>query len=765
MRTLQFSSFDRTGGNDRDGFDGAYSCLRTIDTGCVIAEHRGPGEVGAIWFTRDGGDVSRTGTITIELDGIKVLDAPLQDVVDGKLGAPFTSPLVANADASSGGVLLEIPMPFRESMRITTQHNPHFYHVSYRVFADADGVTTFDPSDPAQDVVARLKAAGLQDPKPPLPGARTVTRNLALAPGHTQTLARTTAPGLLTALKISLPQLSGAATPTAAGSGGGGSSQFRLAIDPANHGVVLTRRPGLRPDRQADVVSVDGHPAGRWGPATPAGGMRTEQSIALPASLTKGKTHITVNSTSVSGGDHSDVSYQANCITGKGQVQRTDSAAIGSTASEQAHHYRVVAPAWQEQRALAAPLTKTGRTAFATTRELLTRLRLRIAFDGRRTVDSPLGEFFGSGQSLAAVRSLMFGVDPPSHTLQAWWPMPFASRATVQLYNGSATAVTAGSASISWAPSAAHAHAVRTGTEGYFHTMSHAGPTTPGESWSFLRAQGRGKFVGASHTMQGHTSRAYLEGDERVLTDGARTPQIHGTGTEDFYQSGWYFNRGPYTQPFNGNPAHLNASNGCATGRDCTDAYRLQIHDAVAFNRSIDYTIEHGRVNDEQADYSSTAYWYGSSSPGAHHSDTLHVGDPSSELAHHYTSSTPGPVTVLDSVFEGDYHNPPRLSASTRATQAPVTFTLAIDPHNNGVELRRTSDQQRAPQHAQVSVDGHPLHPWYQLLGNSSRRWLDDTYQLPPSLTRGRHSLTITLTPAQDAPAWSVAAYETHSLL
>src|SRR5690349_17151203 len=39
----QFSSFDRTGGNN-DGFDGTYSCLRKTDTGaCVIAERSGPG--------------------------------------------------------------------------------------------------------------------------------------------------------------------------------------------------------------------------------------------------------------------------------------------------------------------------------------------------------------------------------------------------------------------------------------------------------------------------------------------------------------------------------------------------------------------------------------------------------------------------------------------------------------------------------------------------------------------------------------------------
>ncbi|WP_371656774.1 MULTISPECIES: hypothetical protein [unclassified Streptomyces] len=63
-----------------------------------------------------------------------------------------------------------------------------------------------------------------------------------------------------------------------------------------------------------------------------------------------------------------------------------------------------------------------------------------------------------------------------------------------------------------------------------------------------------------------------------------------------------------------------------------------------------------------------------------------------------------------------------------------------------------------------AAVDGHQLLDWYQPLANTGRRWLDDTYQLPPGLTRGRSLLTVTLTPAQNGTAWSAAAYEARSL-
>ncbi|QRK14257.1 hypothetical protein JQX13_11110 [Archangium violaceum] len=56
------------------------------------AEDRGPGELQSIWVTRDEGDVTATGRITLELDGQVLVDARLQDVANGALGAPFVAP-------------------------------------------------------------------------------------------------------------------------------------------------------------------------------------------------------------------------------------------------------------------------------------------------------------------------------------------------------------------------------------------------------------------------------------------------------------------------------------------------------------------------------------------------------------------------------------------------------------------------------------------------------------------------------------------------
>jgi D-arabinan exo alpha-(1,3)/(1,5)-arabinofuranosidase (non-reducing end) len=186
---------------------------------------------------------------------------------------------------------------------------------------------------------------------------------------------------------------------------------------------------------------------------------------------------------------------------------------------------------------------------------------------------------------------------------------------------------------------------------------------------------------------------------------------------------------------------------------------RRLLGDAVPFGSSIDFGIEHGPVDDVAATYSSTAYWYGANTAALTRTDTLTVGDRTSEAAHGYTSSDPGAVTNLTSTYEGNDGPAQPVTAATRATTAPVTFRLKVNPAGHSVVLTRTSDQVNAYQQAQVSVDGHRLPDWQQPLGNPGHRWLDDTYLLPASVTAGRTQITVTLTPVSGGPAWSAARY------
>jgi hypothetical protein len=496
VREYEISSYDRAGGND-DG--GRFGCLFIENHRCVIAQHTGPGEIGSIWFTSHGGDVSATGKIKIVLDGRTVLDAPVQSVVDGELGAPFTYPLVANAELSSGGVYIQIPMPFRSSMRVSTDHNPDYYHVFYRTFASPRGVRTFNRTDRALDVLRTLRAAGYRDPKPATRGARTTAMPFQLAPGAVETVANLRGPGAISSLRL----------------------QLRSVVGP----------PPTLP------IPYDA-------PLTPS-------SLPVP-----------------------------------------DDAALDA--------------AWALVRTQAnAP---RGVTEAMASVEILHKMRLLITFDGHRTVDSPLGEFFGSGLGDYPVHALMFAIDgKPNGWLSSWWPMPYRSDARIQLANFSRHAVRGVSDVVSAHSEVWNYELSRAGQAGYFTATSRAGQTTPAIDWPFLQERGRGELVGISQTMDG-PNRSYLEGDDIGYIDGARSPQLHGTGTEDFYEGGWYWNRGPFTDPLNGEPAREEGILGCPAV--CDSGYRLMIADAIPFTTSINYGIEHGNQNTVQAAYSSTAFSY-----------------------------------------------------------------------------------------------------------------------------------------------------------
>ncbi|MFL6071884.1 MAG: glycoside hydrolase family 172 protein [Mycobacteriales bacterium] len=791
VKTRQFSSFDRSGGND-DGFSGNSSCLRRTATSCVIAEHSGPGELDSIWFTRDGGDVRGTGDITITLDGKTVLHAPLQDVVDGKVGDPFTYPLVANADQSSGGVYIAVPMTFRSSMRVSTDSTPYFNHTSYRTFASADGISTFDPTDKATDVLATLKAAGTRDPKPTRSGARTRHSALDLAPGETATLTDThtdsPASGEVSAIRVRLPQTSQVSPREVTddgrafgkdASGNDGYSQFTVAIDPNNQGVRLTRRldPGI--GHQVATVSVDGVVVGQWAPsptaAKPQSAIRpsavvqpavaagewAEQSVELPASATAGKSSITIRNTFVSSDfDFNEFTYWVDSHV-NGATTRTDTVDVGNAAGESAHAYSIAVRTWEGVRTYFYPLDADQLATLRTSQQVLSGLRVRVTADGQRTVDTPLGEFYGSGFAAEPVKALYFAADPATHTYTSWWPMPYLHGATVQLVNDSELTVT-GAADVTVTPGPEAGLAA--GTSGYFRTSSHAGATTPGADWTFLEASGHGKFVGVTADMRGPTSRGYLEGDERVYTDGSHSPELHGTGTEDFYQSGWYFNRGTYSNFTNGNTAHLTADSGCAANSDCTTAYRLMLIDAVPFADDITFGIEHGQHDDVAATYSTTAYWYGQARSTQHQTDSLTVGDTSSEAAHRFTEVAPTIATSLTSDYEGNDGTPAPVTGTQRRDSAAISFRLAIDPRNSGVVLARTGDQAEAYQQVEVVVNGHRLPNWLEPLGNASHRWLDDNYLLPASVTAGRGEITVTLTPVPGSADWSSAGYRAVSL-
>ncbi|OBI55562.1 glycoside hydrolase family 172 protein [Mycobacterium sp. E787] len=404
--------------------------------------------------------------------------------------------------------------------------------------------------------------------------------------------------------------------------------------------------------------------------------------------------------------------------------------------------------------------------------QLLSGLRLQIEFDGRTMVDSPVGEFFGAGLGANDVRSLMFATSPQpdgSVSLSAWWPMPFARNASITLVNTTTDPApridsdVVSTADPQWAP------ALATGRAGYFTARSHAGPTVPGQDWVFADERGHGKFVGVSHTIRGSRIRTsfsddapyFLEGAERVYTDGALSPQWYGTGTEDFYEGGWYFKNGKhFSAPLTGQPDQRTTTGGCADY--CVAAYRLTLAEAVDYHSALRFGIEHGKRDMVQPDYSSTAFLYTQPGDTVAPGDDVYPSDPVSRLLHGYRDDA-ATDQLLVSQYEGNDDARP-IAGLVRATGAAIAFDVAVAPDNRGLLLRRTSDQANGYQAAAVAVDGVPAGLWLQARSNAVHRWLDDTYLVPESLTAGKDRVTVTLAPLQGTLPWTASRYHVDAL-
>jgi hypothetical protein len=227
----------------------------------------------------------------------------------------------------------------------------------------------------------------------------------------------------------------------------------------------------------------------------------------------------------------------------------------------------------------------------------LKRLVLRAYWDGEKSpsIESPVLDFFGCGFQESPFVSLPLIMQPGDYTCR--FPMPFAKSGRIELVNG-------GDAPASVEVNVDYRTFEKLNPRAlYFHAKWYRELTVEGVPYTILKAKGQGHYVGCNMSMQGQRWISFLEGDELIYVDGEKEPSIHGTGTEDYFNCGWYFATGLVAQPLHGHTYR--------TDRDQIAAYRLQVPDCVPFDKQIEVRIEHGGENDyPDADYSSTAYFY-----------------------------------------------------------------------------------------------------------------------------------------------------------
>ena len=250
---------------------------------------------------------------------------------------------------------------------------------------------------------------------------------------------------------------------------------------------------------------------------------------------------------------------------------------------------------------------------------------LRIYWDGLDypSVESPIGPFFGQGwDETYPWSSLPLAASPvKGNALVSYFKMPFAKGARIEIENQADIKIGAFYYYIDYVEQEQPREYLA-----YFHAWYNQEITVadkegenewgvlPGETgknplgelnYKILETAGKGHYVGVNYFVNCPTPIWYGEGDDMFFIDGSEKPLLHGTGTEDYFNSSWCPNE-LYKHAYFGYarvPDEL-----MWLGR--THCYRFHIEDPIYFDKSLLFTIEHGHNNVLTLEMASVAYWY-----------------------------------------------------------------------------------------------------------------------------------------------------------
>jgi hypothetical protein len=93
-------------------------------------------------------------------------------------------------------------------------------------------------------------------------------------------------------------------------------------------------------------------------------------------------------------------------------------------------------------------------------------------------------------------------------------------------------------------------------------------------------------------------------------------------------------------------------------------------------------------------------------------------------------------------------------------------FTMAINPTNKGVKLRRRMDYSVMNQKAEIYVNGTHVGAWYDAGQNTTLSWRDSDFEIPAAYTQGQNSLNIEIVYVYTGgTAWTEYDYWAYSYL
>jgi hypothetical protein len=228
---------------------------------------------------------------------------------------------------------------------------------------------------------------------------------------------------------------------------------------------------------------------------------------------------------------------------------------------------------------------------------LLRAYRVGVRYGGRpeESVWAPLGDFCGMPWRRVRTGSMFFGME--GERLFSAFPMPFGDGAEIR--------VEAGRPGLPPVKVRALRTALPSGGMkglGYFHAgWKRSGPGDRGKAHSILRARGKGKYAGCLLGVVALDGSYWtLEGDETMRKDAEREPGWRGTGLEDYFNGGWYY-QNPWAGPTHG----LFVKEPFRTVQ-----YRVHAMDPSLFGESFEMEFERGPGQASPAFFESVAWYY-----------------------------------------------------------------------------------------------------------------------------------------------------------
>ncbi len=380
-------------------------------------------------------------------------------------------------------------------------------------------------------------------------------------------------------------------------------------------------------------------------------------------------------------------------------------------------------------------------------------LRLSWEDETKPAVDCPIGAFFGNEHGANPMRYVTHGMSP-SGDFYSYFPMPFWQSARVELVNKGKQPV-AFVSQIGFKPASVYQYDRNQAM--HFRASQYQPPVAkkPEADSHIATIAGRGHVVSGLVTGR-ETS---CEGDVRVLIDGRATPSVESDGSESWACYGWGYTTPPSQNPVSGYDG---------TGNGLWSMTRILLGDSYPFLTSLHFGVEGGSgVHSGEDVRSGVLLYYGEPQAGMVLTDYVDVGDYDNQKSHSYKMTEFTFIGTLTQTYEGE-HDDVWIKDNGVAFTGQSSFTVKISPQNQGVLLRRRSDQEQGRQRAKVFIDGKLVteRDWYYADQNMYHRWLDDEFQIPASYTKGKSSISVRIQPVavDGETTWNEFAYSVYSI-